>query len=606
MTKDKVVLSWISGYDIPFNDTLPIRTCLQLKRHFSKEDKKNIKLEINKLKQLGAISECLPKQDQFLSPIFLTPKPNGTFRFILNLKDLNKFIPTNHFKLEDIRTVCKLITHDCFMATIDLKEAYFSVPIADNSKKYLRFQFEGKIYEFNALPYGLCTAPYVFTKILKPIVSYLRKQNILISIYLDDILCINDDYQTCCKNIQIICDLLESLGFVINREKSCLTPSKQCKYLGFIVDSQLMSLSLPIEKTIKLKQTISVFKCKKQCKIREFAQLLGLLNSACPAVKYGLLYTKLLERERFLALHSNNDNYDAVMKIPETLYPDLDWWLNKLGTSDNPIRQQNYVVELFSDASQSGWGAVGNNNKVSGSWTVEEQKCHINYLELKAAFFGLKCLAKNLLNCEILLRIDNTTAISYINRMGGIQYPHLNSIAREIWQWCETRNVFVFASYINTKDNIEADYESRKSNIEWELSHSAFQEIVINFGQPDIDLFASRSNNKCDTFISWKQDPDAIAVDAFTVKWSQYFFYAFPPFSIILKVLQKIKNDQAVGVLVVPYWTTQPWFPLFSSMLIKEPIIFHPNKTLISSNFREHHPLHETLTLVAGLLSAKP
>ncbi|KAI8438149.1 hypothetical protein MSG28_010773 [Choristoneura fumiferana] len=116
--------------------------------------------------------------------------------------------------------------------------------------------------------------------------------------------------------------------------------------------------------------------------------------------------------------------------------------------------------------------------------------------------------------------------------MGGIQYPHLNGITREIWQFCEARNIFLFASYINTKENIEADFQSRKHTIEWELSDDAFQSIIVEFGEPDIDLFASRTNSKCKSFISWKKDPDAIAVDAFTVKWSEYFFYAFPPFNL--------------------------------------------------------------------------
>lgn len=66
-------------------------------------------------------------------------------------------------------------------------------------------------------------------------------------------------------------------------------------------------------------------------------------------------------------------------------------------------------------------------------------------------------------NCEILLRIDNVTAISCINRMGSIKYKHFNSISREIWDWCERRKITVFASYINTIDNYEADYLSRKS-----------------------------------------------------------------------------------------------------------------------------------------------
>lgn len=605
LTDDDVILSWVLGYDIPFNSIAPIRNELDYHRHWSSKEIYNLRTEITKLKKMGVISECAYQVDQFLSPIFIVPKQNGENRFILNLKQLNKYVNVQHFKLEDLRTVCKLLSKDCYMATIDLKEAYFSVKIADNSKKFLRFEFENELYQFNALPFGLCTAPYVFTKILKPIISYLREKNIIVSIYLDDIICISEDLTTCYRNILEICVLLESLGFVINTEKSCLLPSKSCKYLGFILDSENMTMSLPITKINLLSDFVKSFKCKKHCKIREFSQLLGLLNSACPGMKYGPLYTKLLEREKFLALKQSKDNYDAYMQIPKYLHLEFNWWLSNLSLSSNPVRQYIYAKELFTDASRSGWGAVCETKKAAGLWTREEQKFHINFLELKAAFFGLKCLTSDLSNCDILIRIDNTTAVSYINRMGGIQYPHLNSITREIWQYCEDRNIFLFASYINTKENVEADYQSRKHTIEWELSDTAFQTIVTEFGEPNIDLFASRTNNKCQHFISWKKDPDAIAVDAFTIKWSKYFFYAFPPFNLALRALQKIKIDRATGILVVPYWKSQPWFPLFTELLQSPPIIFQPSKRLLSSHFRDHHPLYRTLTLAAGLLSAR-
>lgn len=82
--------------------------------------------------------------------------------------------------------------------------------------------------------------------------------------------------------------------------------------------------------------------------------------------------------------------------------------------------------------------------KANGRWTTDEKAHHINYLELLAAFFGLKHFAKHLRNKEVLLRIDNTTAISYINRMGSIQHPLLNNLARSIWQWCEERNLWIY------------------------------------------------------------------------------------------------------------------------------------------------------------------
>lgn len=110
-------------------------------------------------------------------------------------------------------------------------------------------------------------------------------------------------------------------------------------------------------------------------------------------------------------------------------------------------------------------------------------------------------------NTEILMRIDNTTTIACMNKMGSVQYPNFNEVTREIWQWCERRRLFIFASYINSKDNCEADELSRQKfkDTEWELADYAFKNIIDALGQPEVDLFASRNNAKC--FVSWKNDP---------------------------------------------------------------------------------------------------
>ena len=193
--------------------------------------------------------------------------------------------------------------------------------------------------------------------------------------------------------------------------------------------------------------------------------------------------------------------------------------------------------------------------------------------------------------------------------MGGIQYPKLNQASRNIWQWCEKRNIWIFASYIASKENVIADRESRREMLdtEWELSDWAFNSIVKRFGYPKIDLFAARTNKKHDIFCSWKRDPEAFVVDAFTISWSEWFFHAFPPFAVILRTVQKIIQDKACGVLVVPLWHAQPWFPLIMEMLTEEPIVFKPSRQLLicPSRFKHHHPLAESLSLMAGRLSGR-
>lgn len=232
---------------------------------------------------------------------------------------------------------------------------------------------------------------------------------------------------------------------------------------------------------------------------------------------------------------------------------------------------------------------------------------HINFLELKAALHALRCFAADQTNCTILLRLDNTTAISYINRFGSVQYPHLTALAKQIWGWCEHRNIFLFASYIASIDNSIADFESRVVSVdtEWSLSHDAFLKLLAVLGPFNIDLFASIINAKCSTYVSWFPDPGSVAVDAFTFSWANLRFYAFPPFILLPRVLRKILDDKAEGTVVVPWWPSQSWFPLFRHLLVGEPLLFSPDFTLLSSPFRRCHPAWRTLSLAAGNLSGK-
>ena len=264
-----------------------------------------------------------------------------------------------------------------------------------------------------------------------------------------------------------------------------------------------------------------------------------------------------------------------------------------------------FSLEIYSDASTSGWGAVCKGKEVSGFWNSEERLMHINYLELKAAFLAIKCFLSETYDSEVLMRIDNTTAVAYINKMGGIQFPKLNRITREIWQWCERRGIWLYASYIKSADNV-ADEPSRVKNIdtEWELADYAFQNIIKIFGSAEVDLFASRSNTKYDKYCSRDVDPDCYRIDAFTLSWHKLKFYAFPPFAIILKVLRKIVEDKAVGLMVVPNWPSQVWFPLFKKLIVGKPIYFDPSENLLLSPCRKiQHPLARHLGLIAAKLS---
>lgn len=110
----------------------------------------------------------------------------------------------------------------------------------------------------------------------------------------------------------------------------------------------------------------------KTCSIREFASFVGNIMAACLAVQYGWVYSKSLERQKYSALLENSGNYDAKMVVTASLETDFDWWQNNILTAVNPIRQQQYELEIFTDASLTGWGAACNGKLTNGAWFAEE------------------------------------------------------------------------------------------------------------------------------------------------------------------------------------------------------------------------------------------
>lgn len=245
--------------------------------------------------------------------------------------------------------------------------------------------------------------------------------------------------------------------------------------------------------------------------------------------------------------------------------------------------------------------------RTRGHWSAEERQLYINRLEMLAAFFALQCSASDLHDCEVLLRVDNTTAIAYINKMGKVRFMSLSDLSRQIWSWCEKRKLWVFASYIKSSDNANADRESRWSYIgtEWGLATYAYKKVIKALGVPEIDLFASRIDKECPRYFSWKADPEAVNVDAFTANWREVgFFWAFPPFSLVTRVLRKIITDKGQGIVVVPNLPSQPWFPSFKSLIIGDPIYLSPDANLLESPcISMCHPLASSLELIAAKLS---
>ena len=194
--------------------------------------------------------------------------------------------------------------------------------------------------------------------------------------------------------------------------------------------------------------------------------------------------------------------------------------------------------------------------------------------------------------------------------MGTSHSDSSNILVKQLWEWCIDRRIWVSAAHIPGRDNIIADFESRRNEkaSEWMLdSESLAQALKTLEYKPNIDLFASRINKQCDNYVSYRPDPQASAIDAFSLIWSDQMFYAFPPLSIIGNVLKKIKEEKARGVCVLPNWPTQQWYPKALAMMEKPAVHLKASKTLLKlpSHPDEIHPIFKRLSLMVCPLSGK-
>ena len=131
------------------------------------------------------------------------------------------------------------------------KDAYFAVSIQRSHYKYLRFRYQQKHYQFQCLPFGLSSAPWVFTKTLKPALALLREMGVRLIAYIDDILVLAESQDQARNHAKALVYLLQCLGFKVNQKKSVLEPAQVMEFLGFTIDTVKMELKLPLEKMKK-------------------------------------------------------------------------------------------------------------------------------------------------------------------------------------------------------------------------------------------------------------------------------------------------------------------------------------------------------------------
>ena len=575
---------------------------------FSIIQMQEIDSEVSKMLEKQAIEPVNPTPGQVVSHLFLAPKKDGSKRPVINLKKLNKFIRYQHFKMEGIPTLADIIQPNDYMVKLDLKDAFFSIRVAEKERKFLRFVWRGQLYQFRAAPFGLAPLPRIFTKLLKPAIAFLRRMGIRVAIYLDDLIILHQRPNILTQHLKIAVMVLKVLGFLINWEKSILDPKQVMEYLGFLIDSVKMQFSLP---PLKIQDLIT--QCTDLLKVgqataRTLATVIGKMTAAVRAILPAPLQYRHLQRLKAKALFQGCQSYETMITLSSECRTELQWWaetVDKWNGRSILKPSPDIALTITTDSSMTGWGAESSGVTTQGLWTTQERQMHINVLEMKAVNFAVQAYTKEMRQIHVHLRVDNTTTIAYINKMGGTRSIRMLEVAKELWQYCMSKEIMLTAEHLKGANNQIADRESRiyKDSSNWMLDKSVFRQLERVMGVTHIDLFADRTNTQKHLYVSWKPDPFAIATDAFTITWNQVS-YAFPPFCLIGRCLAKIRQDKATVIMVTPIWQTQAWYTELLGLSVEDPIMLPPKDNLLISPTGLAHPLLESgLSLAAWKLS---
>ena len=520
---------------------------------------------------------------------------------------LNEYIRYEHFKMEGVQTLKDLIQPGDFMTKVDISDAYPHLLVPTHLRHLFRFIWQGTVFQYRSLCFGLSSAPRIFTKVMKPVIEWIRSMGIRCVIYLDDILLLASSAEEARRNTQLTLDLLRYLGLLVKPSKVEAVPTQQIEFLGLQADSVKMLLTVPLDKIKKLqkqiRQTIDL-QFVRQLTRRQLAGVIGKVTAMAGAVETAQLHTWPLIHE--LNKHRSAKWDRSIGTLSVQALSELRWWQTQLWTwNGKTVIPVSHTWVVITDAAKSGWGGWWQHvdrqarpqDETRGFFSRAEGKNSSNWRELTGVSFTIQSAVADLQGHSVLVETDNTTSAAYINHMGG-RHWRLNMVAQELWEFCLRHRIKIRAIHRAGVDNVRADRLSREKYdpTGYRLLPEVFRQINRQFGPHTVDLMADRLNTQLPRFISRFPDPLSSGTDVFRSNLAGENGFAHPPPALIARVASLVHRQRAEVTLVTPNWKG-PWLPLLKQMSVCPPTLVqyrpdlltqgHPQAKYQLYNFRQ-------------------
>ena len=498
------------------------------------------------------------------------------YRLILDMKVLNKEIVSEKFSMWNVEKLLPYISTASFAGVIDISKAYCHVPLHRSTTCYLAFSFNGVKYSYKCMPFGLKTAPFYFTRLMKSVLAFLRdKFAIQVFAYLDDLLVLGNSFEQTHKDLSLTLNFLKFLGFKLN-PKSSMVPVSTVQYLGVMFDLHNKTMFNTDQNIEKVQTSIKNLIHRNTISKREVERILGLLNFVCNFIKDSRWYMHGIIK--FLCT-LNRTQRDLQVQFPQNVKDALKFWTEDVNLEKVPLGQLAQSITVYSDASKKAWGGVismdASTQDFNGQWSPQVRKFHINLKELLAVKETMLALPEIVCNLHIQWYLDNTSAIAWLRKEGSHKNDRVNQIVFQIKELQNSRRVTVKYNFIPSLQNSSADLLSRSSHCmpgNLQVSGKLFAKVCRKMNiSPSIDLFADPSSFKVQRYVSSIPSRAAVALNALTYHWGGgKELYAFPPIELLGKVLHKWKKEGTGRLLLIaPEWNSQPYMALLRRQTLK-------------------------------------
>ena len=416
-----------------------------------------------------------PYSDLHINRFGVIPKSTpGTFRLITDLSfprhcSVNDLIPDSQAEVSytGIPEAIDLIMplgKGALLAKFDIRRAYRLLPVKSQQRHMLGMQWQGKFYIDLALPFGLRSAPKIFTRFADALQFLLEKEVCVSNLqhYLDDFFLVGPPNSNICKrHLEACFSLCETLGVPIAQDKT-EGPSTCITYLGFKLDSVEQELQLPQEKLVQVRAKLSVWKNRKTGKKRELLSLIGLLQHCCQAIVLGRPFLRrLIDRA-----HSVSEFHHFV-KLSCWEQDDIKWWFKLLQSWNGkslflfPTWENAPKISVTSDAAGSiGFAAIYETHWFAGVWPIEALSINIASKELIPIVLSAHIWGNTWSRKRIAFRCDNM-AVVLLLRQGSCKDRHLAFLLRELTILAILHSFTFTAIHVPGARNEQADALSR-------------------------------------------------------------------------------------------------------------------------------------------------